>query len=114
MNLKALLLLLICFSFSVAYTQNLQEDLTLEERVAALEMGFATLDTRFVTRTTVGAGSLGTSNTGLAAQTEIDALQRQVQELNREIGNLRRQVDAATREATAARRDARNALSRIR
>ena len=114
MNFKALLLsVLVCF-ISIAYAQNLQETSTLEERVAALEMGLATLDTQFSTRTTVGAGSLGTSDAGLTAQAEIDALQRQVQELGREIGNLRRQVDAATREATAARRDARNALSRIR
>ena len=111
MNFKTLLALLF---ISIGYAQNLPETPTLEDRVAALEMGRATLDTRFSTRTTVGAGSLGSSDAGLTAQTEIDALQRQVQDLSREIGNLRRQVEAATREATAARRDARNALSRMR
>ena len=88
--------------------------LTVEERLASLESQLARLDTRVNTRTTVGAGSLGSSEAGLAAQIRIDALQRQVSDLTRQVRDLDRQVAAARREASEARREARDALSRSR
>lgn len=88
--------------------------LTTEERLAALEIQVATLDTRLNTRTTTGASSLGSSDAGLAAQMRIDALEREVDALSRLVRDLGRQVDTARREAAEARREARNALTRIR
>ena len=87
---------------------------TIEERLASLEIQVATLDTRLNTRTTVGSGSLGSSESGLAAQISIDSLERQVSSLTREVRALTREVATARREASQATRDARTALSRIR
>ena len=101
-------------SLSVGYSQNLGGALTVEERLASLESQLARLDTRVNTRTTVGAGSLGSSEAGLAAQIRIDALERQVSDLTRQVRDLDRQVAAARREASEARREARDALSRSR
>ena len=114
MKTKPIFALILISFFPVGYTQNLETTSSMEERVATLESGLVSLDARFETRTTVGAGSLGSSNAGLDARARIDTLERRINDLGREVGNLRRQLDAATREATAARRDARAALSRVR
>ncbi len=110
-------LILLGFTLSVVptgFSQTQNVALTVEERLATLEFQLATLDTRLNTRTTVGAGSLGSSESGLAAQIRIDALERQVDDLVRDVRALTRQVSTASREASAARREARDALTRIR
>ena len=101
-------------ALATGYGQTSDSSLTIDERLATIEFQLATLDTRLNTRTTVGAGSLGSSESGLAAQIRIDALEREVDILSRAVRDLSRQVDTARREAAEARREARNALSRVR
>jgi outer membrane murein-binding lipoprotein Lpp len=99
---------------ATGYGQTSSDSPSVQERLAALEFQIATLDTRLNTRTTVGAASLGSSESGLAAQIRIDALEREIDDLNRAVRDLSRQVDMARREAAEARREARDAISRIR
>ena len=102
------------FILPAGYSQTPSVPLTIEERLASLESQLATLDTRLNTRTTVGVGSLGSEDAGLAARIRIDALAREVGGLTREVRDLDRRVAAAQREASAARREASTALSRSR
>ena len=106
---------------TVAYSQETETTVTLEERVQRLERTLVALETRIDARTTVGAGALGSSETGLAAQASIDRVARDLTSLRNEVQRLRNQVESAQREATEARREAReaqmnarNALSRVR
>ena len=101
-------------TMSIGYGQIPDGPLTIEERLTSFENQIAALDTRLNTRTTVGAGSLGSSESGLAAQIRIDMHEREVGDLTREVRDLSRQVATARREASEARREARDALSRIR
>lgn len=119
MRYTHIVLFIVYFVFSNAYTQDLNNN--LEERIRVLESAIASLDTRLQTRTTSGAGSLDTSVEGLALQRRVDDLARQVESLSRQVTTLQRQAEqagrdaaAATREAEAARRDARDALMRAR
>ena len=99
---------------AISYGQTSDDSLSVDERLATIEFQLATLGSRLSTQTTVGAGSLGSSEPGLAAQIRIDALEREVDNLRRAVRDLSRQVDTAKREAADARREARDALSRIR
>lgn len=76
-----------------SFGQDSDSSLTVDERLAALEIQYATLDTRLNARTKVGAASLGSSETGLAAQFRIDTLECQVNDLSRAVRGLTRQVD---------------------
>jgi outer membrane murein-binding lipoprotein Lpp len=75
---------------------------TLEERVAALEKGLASLSTRFGVHESVGAGAL--SDSVLAGR--VATLERTLDRLAMDLQRVERQADAAARDASQARSDA--------
>jgi hypothetical protein len=100
--------------FTLGHGQTSDDSLTVDERLATIELQLAMLDSRLNTQAAVDAGSFGSSESALAAQIRIDALEREVNDLRLAVRDLSRQVDTAKREAAEARRAARDALSRIR
>ena len=84
---------------------------SLEERLLALERQVATLDTRLAAVSTVGSGSLASSEAGLRAQARIDRLERTVVDLSSEVRRLTGQLESVRRDTDAAQRTARNALT---
>ena len=89
---------------------------TLEERVAALERGLASVTTRFEIReSAVPAGQSGAqSSTMLESRVSnlersIDRLQQEMQSVQRAADNAQRAADSASREAGDARRTAQSA-----
>jgi hypothetical protein len=85
---------------------------TTEERVAALESGLATLETRFGLDSTRQPNIGGES--GLALQARVTALERSLERLAVEIQRVERLADTAARDAVAAQRDAMTAQQMAR
>ena len=80
---------------------------TLEERVAALEAGLATLDTRLEReRTRVGDNP---GQTDLAMSGRVQALERNLERLTTDMQRVERMAEDAARAASAAQRTAEQA-----
>jgi len=86
-----------------ASAQDPPTELTLEERIAALESRVAGLETRFELRDTLAGGAGGGS---AAAAARIVQLERSLELLAADLERVERQADTALREALQARRDA--------
>jgi outer membrane murein-binding lipoprotein Lpp len=84
---------------------------SLEERLLALEQQVVTMDARLAAVSTVGSGSLASSDAGLRAQARIDRLERTVADLSSEVRRLTGQLESVRRDTDAAQRTARNALT---
>jgi hypothetical protein len=87
---------------------------TLEERVAALESGLATMETRFGLERSRPPDIGGES--GLALAGRVTALERSLDRLAADVQRIERVADAAARDAASAQRDAMEArqLARTR
>lgn len=77
---------------------------TTEERVAALESGLATLETRFGLQTTRPIDIAGES--GLALAGRVTALERSLERLATDVQRISRVAENAARDAANAQRDA--------
>jgi hypothetical protein len=91
---------------------------TIEERVAALERGLASVTTRFDLRESAVAP---TPTTGAALESRLSGVERalermqfDLQRVERAADNAQRAADSATREAADARRVAQDAALRAR
>jgi hypothetical protein len=80
---------------------------TVEERVAALEAGFATLDTRLARANTRVGDDAG--QTEIALSGRIAALERAVERLTTDVQRVERLADSANRTASQAQREAEQA-----
>jgi hypothetical protein len=93
---------------------------TLEERVAALERGLASVTTRFEIRESAVPPSQGSAqNTGLESRVSnlersVDRLQQELQSVQRAADAAQRAADSASREAGDARRTAQSAENAAR
>jgi hypothetical protein len=85
---------------------------TIEERVAVLESGLATLETRFGLERTRPPDIGGES--GLALAGRVTALERTLDRLATDVQRIERVADAAARDAAAAQRDAMEARQAAR
>jgi hypothetical protein len=106
----ALVVGLTCAS-SLQAQEPLEDCQALEDRLVALERQVATLETRLATRSTVGAGSLASSEAGLLVQSRLDHVERDLAEVIRKIDRLSSQAAGAQRDASEAKRTAKNALN---
>ena len=77
---------------------------TAEERIDALEMGLATLETRFGLESTREPNLGGVS--GLALEGRVTALERALDRLEMNVQRIERIADTAARDAASAQRDA--------
>jgi hypothetical protein len=77
---------------------------TMEERVAALESGLATIETRFGLERSRPPDIGGES--GLAIAGRVAALERSLDRLATDVQRIERVADAAARDAASAQRDA--------
>ena len=91
---------------------------TIEERVAALERGLASVTTRFELRE---AAVAPTPTTGAALESRLSGVERalermqlDLQRVERAADNAQRAADSATRDAADARRVAQDAALRAR
>ena len=85
---------------------------TTEERVAALESGLATLETRFGLQASRPIDIAGESGTALSAR--VGALERSLARLATDVQQIQRVADTAARDAANAQRDAMEALRAAR
>lgn len=85
---------------------------TTEERVAALESGLATLETRFGLQASRPIDIAGESGAALSAR--VAALERSLDRLSTEVQRIQRVADTAARDAANAQRDAVEALRAAR
>jgi Alanine-zipper, major outer membrane lipoprotein len=81
---------------------------TLEDRVAALERGLASVTTRFDIREAAVPPQSGVQNNA-AFETRVSSLERSLDRLQQEIQNTQRAADSAQRAADSASRDAADA-----
>jgi len=93
---------------SVALAQPPPQRGTLEERVAALEAGLASLDTRFGLERTRPGEDAGQTEVALAGR--VQALERSIERLAIDVQRAQRAADDAARAAGAAQRDAERAM----
>ena len=102
-------------SLALAQEPARPRNLTLEERVAALELVVTSLDTRFgIERSRAGDDA---GQTELALSGRIQALERMVDRLSTDVQRAQRTADDAMRAADAAQRTAEQAArdaSRLR
>jgi len=94
---------------SIVLAQDDGEPPSLEERLAAVERGLASLQTRFEVSPASVPGAVGPSGNSLTLERQLTDLQREIDRLNGSLERVERQADAAQREASQARRDALNA-----
>jgi hypothetical protein len=79
---------------------------TLEERVAALERGLASVTTRFEIRESAVPPSQSGAQNAAAFESRVSNLERSLDRLQQEIQNVQRAADSAQRAADSASRDA--------
>jgi predicted nucleic acid-binding Zn-ribbon protein len=79
---------------------------TLEERVAALERGLASVTTRFEIRESAVPPSQSGAQNAAAFESRVSSLERSIDRLQQEIQNVQRAADSAQRAADSASRDA--------
>src|SRR6187401_1244045 len=80
---------------------------TIEERVAALEAGLATLDTRLALATTRPTAEAGQTDVAIVGR--LTALERDVARLTAELQRVNQSADSAARAANQAQRSAERA-----
>ncbi len=110
-SLVMLFVVVLTFASSLQGQEPLEESQALEDRIVALERQVATLETRLATRSTVGAGSLASSEAGLLVRSRLDHVERDLAAVIRKIDRLGSQAAAAQRDASEAKRTAKNALN---
>lgn len=98
----------IALTVSAAAQQRPADGLTIEERVAHLEAGLATLDTRLARVATRPGDDAGQSELALSGR--ITALERAVERLAADVQRAERLADTANRAAGEAQRNAQQAL----
>ena len=79
---------------------------TLEERVAALERGLASVTTRFEIRESAVPPSQTGGQSAAAFESRVSNLERSIDRLQQEIQSVQRAADSAQRAADSASRDA--------
>jgi predicted nucleic acid-binding Zn-ribbon protein len=79
---------------------------TLEERVAALERGLASVTTRFEIRESAVPPSQSGAQNAAAFESRVSSLERSIDRLQQEIQSVQRAADSAQRAADSASRDA--------
>jgi len=82
---------------------------TLEERVAALERGLASVTTRFEIRESAVPPSQSGAQNAAAFESRVSNLERSIDRLQQEIQSVQRAADSASRDAGDARRTAQSA-----
>ena len=82
---------------------------TLEERVAALERGLASVTTRFEIRESAVPPSQSGAQNAAAFESRVSNLERSIDRLQQEIQSVQRAADSASRDAGDARRAAQSA-----
>jgi hypothetical protein len=95
-------------AISVAPAQPPPQRGTIEERVAALEAGLASLDTRFGLERTRSGDDAG--QTELALASRVQALERTIERLAVDLQRAQRTAEDAARAASAAQRAADQAV----
>ena len=80
--------------------------LTLEERVAALERGLASVTTRFEIRESAVPPSQQGAQSAAVLDSRVGNLERSINQLQQEIQSVQRAADSAQRAADSASRDA--------
>jgi uncharacterized protein DUF3359 len=79
---------------------------TLEERVAALERGLASVTTRFEIRESAVPPSQSGAQSAAAFESRVSNLERSIDRLQQEMQSVQRAADSAQRAADSASRDA--------
>jgi uncharacterized protein DUF3359 len=79
---------------------------TLEERVAALERGLASVTTRFEIRESAVPPSQSGAQNAAAFESRVSSLERSIDRLQQEVQSVQRAADSAQRAADSASRDA--------
>lgn len=79
---------------------------SLEERVAALERGLASVTTRFEVREAAAPSSLSGVQNRSALEARVGGLERSLDRLQQELQSAQRAADGAQRAADSASRDA--------
>ena len=79
---------------------------TLEDRVAALERGLASVTTRFGIREAAVPPSQSGAQSAAAFESRVSSLERSIGQLQVELQSVQRAADSAQRAADAASRDA--------
>jgi len=79
---------------------------TLDERVAALERGLASVTTRFEIRESAVPPSQSGAQNAAAFESRVSNLERSIDRLQQEIQSVQRAADSAQRAADSASRDA--------
>src|SRR6185369_7810171 len=87
---------------------------TLEERVAALERGLASVTTRFEIRESAVPPSQQGAQSAAALDSRVGNLERSINQLQQAIQSVQRAADSASRDAGDARRTAQSAESLAR
>jgi hypothetical protein len=106
---------LVYFSFAAAQPPAPQPSArppTIEERVAALERGLASVTTRFDVRDAAAvspSSAISLESRVAALERTLDRLVQDIQRVDRAAENAQRAADAAARDATDARRTAQEA-----
>lgn len=100
---------LVYFSFAAAQPPGTppqgQRGATIEERVAALERGLASVTTRFDVREAAVPPATAAPNSGVL-EGRVNMLERTLDRIQQEIQNVQRSADSAQRAADSASRDA--------
>ena len=103
---------LVYFSFAVAQPPATQPQgqrpSTIEERVAALERGLASVTTRFDVREAAVPPAAASATSGML-EGRVSTLERTLDRMQQEIQNVQRSADSAQRAADSASRDAADA-----
>jgi hypothetical protein len=87
---------------------------TLEDRVAALERGLASVTTRFEIRESAAPPSRSGTQNAAAFESRVSNLERSIGQLQLELQSAQRAADSASRDAADARRTAQSAESTAR
>jgi hypothetical protein len=80
--------------------------LTLEDRVAALERGLASVTTRFDIRESAVQPSQAGAQNAAAFESRVSSLERSIGQLQQQLQSVQRAADSAQRAADSASRDA--------
>jgi hypothetical protein len=79
---------------------------TIEERVAALERGLASVTTRFEIRESAAPASQSGNLNAAAFESRVSGLERSIGQLQQQLQSLQRAADSAQRAADSASREA--------
>jgi hypothetical protein len=99
--------LVMAATFAPAAFAQADDEMTLEERVLALERAYASLDTRFNARTSSGIGA--ESSQSISMERRVTQLENLLNRMTTDVQRLERAAESAMREASQARREAQTA-----